>query len=973
MREPMTTANQPLFGRTPELRALQAHLSHARDHGLRVVLVEGEPGIGKTRTLRALAAEAAAGGGQILYGGAWDAAGATSYLPFLEAIGQHIRTADLTQLQAQVGRAGPVLAGLFPELAARLGPQPLSYHLPDEQARLRLFEAIGDLLLALSGQGLLLLLDDMHAADRASLDLLAHLARQLGAQPAPALVVCAYRPGEIAQPAAFERTIVELNRLRRLARLALGPLDAAAIGALAAHTLGAPLDPSSAQVLYAHCEGNPFFAEELLAGWQETGMLTSSATGWFVSPAVAASIPPAIDLAVRQRLTRLAPQEADLLRAATVLGRQFSSALLAQIARLPETTTEDLLLAARRARLVYEEAGGRWRFSHTAIFQSLEQALPPARRRQLHECAAQALEAQLNPGDARQLAALTRHFAHADDRTRAVDYALRAAELALAVSAHELALAQCRAALDLLSPADARRGAVLLTLGRAALLAGAERTATAALADAQAWYEQRGDLAAAGRAAHQLGRAWARIEAHTAALAAFRQALACLGEQPIPARVHVLTDLSSLLVHSLHQHTEGMAASAAALELAQRLEDGQLIASAGRALGTLLIHTGRLHEGVALLEQALAHAAAADDPAEAAECCASLAIGCMWLGQIRRSISFTEQRLAHGQRSGDPFQLRHTATMLAVFHGMQGHVAESERLIAQAQEQIAALASPEPHALLTFVRGMHAHIRGDDAAEELLADAIEQFRAIGPGALIWYLGALGYVQALRGRRQEALATLGELDTLVAGAPLGAPAAEPLAYLAATALTLGDQARAARYKPQLAAYAGQYHDFLIDRLLGEIALHHQDWPAAERLLAGAAATARAEELPIELGHTLVAQARLNQLRGGRGSAGRAQALLAEARTIFERLGHQAGVRRLHTGTGTLAATSLPAGLSAREAEVLRLVAQGKSNRAIAEQLTLSEKTVANHIANIFAKIGAENRAAATAYAIRQGLA
>jgi predicted ATPase/DNA-binding CsgD family transcriptional regulator len=977
----MTGLTLGAIGRSREIQVLQAHLDQLDATGFRAVLLEGEPGIGKTVLLQSLAEFASSAGYLVLRGGAWDAARMTPYLPFLEAIGQYIRTTPLALLQAHVDQSGPILATLFPELTKRLGPQPLSYPLQDEQARLRLFDAIGRLLLAIAAPGgLVLLLDDLHAADTASFDLLAHLARQLGMQQAPAriLIVGAYRAGEIAHQAAFERTQVEINRWRRLTRLQIGPLDADAIGALAAKILGAPLDARSARLLFTHSEGNPFCAEELLDSWRDSGALLRTQPGWSIGEAGSNMIPAAIDLAVRQRLSHLAPEVGVLLRTAALIGRQFQAALLAEVAELSLEVVEEQLLAASRAHILRDDGYGDWSYAHATIHQILERDLPTTRQRQLHERVGAALEARLIPGDAQQLAALAFHFARGLDRSRGIPYAFGAAEQALAVSAVDLAIAQYRAACELLDPADRRWGEALIGLGQALMLSGADREAATVLADAQAWYEQRGDRAAAARAAHHCGQAWARVEAHTEAATAFNSALALLGDHPSPAHVQVLIDLSTLRTLSLHQHADGLAASARALELAKQFADDRLVAAASRVYGTLLVRTNHLRDGTAVLEQALSHAVAADDPGEAAECCASLTVACMWLGQIGRSIAYTHDRIAYAERCRDPFQLRHTALMLAILHHMQGRSHESEQYLTQAESQIAQLASPEPLAFLTFVRGMTAYMRGEgQAAEALLADAMQRFRAIGPGALVWFLGALGMVQSELGKREQASACADELEQLIATLPARTMStSEPCAYLTVIALNLDDLARLERCAQQLVPFHGQYHDFLIDRLLGEIALRQSDWSGAERLLAAATATAQAEDLPFELGYILAARARLEQARGGRGSAGRAAALTAQARAIFERIGHVTALRRIDVLTGAARAAhavALPAGLTAREAEVLRLIAQGKSNRAIAEELTLSEKTVANHIAHIFAKTGADNRAGATAFAVRQGLA
>ncbi|HEX5414848.1 MAG TPA: response regulator transcription factor, partial [Chloroflexota bacterium] len=292
-------------------------------------------------------------------------------------------------------------------------------------------------------------------------------------------------------------------------------------------------------------------------------------------------------------------------------------------------------------------------------------------------------------------------------------------------------------------------------------------------------------------------------------------------------------------------------------------------------------------------------------------------------------------------------ELRHVFSWLAAVAALQGKFSEAEQWLSQAQQIVDRLASPEPRAYLTFARGGLAHLRGNDSgAEAHLQDALAEFRAIGPGSLVWSLGILGVVQAAQGKGIEANATLDEIQALLTALPAeSASPGEPLAYFAQTALLLADPERLAWVYPKLLGLAGRFPDLLVDRLLGEIEIARGDQAAAEAHLAAAETLARREELLPELVLTLAARARLVPGQGHREAAKRSSSRSAR----------------------------LPAALSAREAEVLRLVARGKSNRAIAEELVLSEKTVENHLRNIYGKIGAENRATATAFAVRQGLA
>jgi DNA-binding NarL/FixJ family response regulator len=339
----------------------------------------------------------------------------------------------------------------------------------------------------------------------------------------------------------------------------------------------------------------------------------------------------------------------------------------------------------------------------------------------------------------------------------------------------------------------------------------------------------------------------------------------------------------------------------------------------------------------------------------------------------------TLQRLAFAQRCHDRYQLRHIYTWLAMLAAVQGKLDEAEQLLDREQPIVERLASPEPRAWLQFCRGALTYERGDYAlAEARLQEAIAMFRAINPGALVWYLGFLGIAQAAQGKAAEARACRDELEMLLAALPVDSMStADPLAHLTQIALALGERERLTHYT-QLTAFQGQFRDVLIDRLLGEIATKQRHLNAAQVHLTAAADTARREGLLPELARTLEAQAELLVSQGTSDRGAAAQELLKQAADLAQHYGNlgkeQQLRRRLETPTSRQSRKpSLPAGLSEREAEVLRLVAEGKSNREIAGFLHLSESTVAHHITSIFTKTSTDNRAAAAAFAIRHGLA
>ena len=561
-------ARPPLVGRQRESDALWTRFEAAAAGQTGVVLIAGEPGIGKSRLLDTFAARATSTGARVLRGGASEAAGMPPYLPFLEALGQHVRATPPDEVRVQAGDMAGILASILPELSARLGDMPRSYPLPPEQARLRLYEAVSAFLAALANERpLALIFDDLQWADSATLDLLAYLARRQRA--IPLLLVGAYRAGDVEGRAAFAQTLAELNRLRALDLLTLEPLEAEAVIALAESYLGGPVTASLIEALFRHSEGNPFFAEELLRNWRNAGALNQTERGrWTLTATQAPALPPGIAGAVRQRLARLRPETIDLLRTAAILGRTVDTALLAEAVGQDIEAVEESLREATQASLLTSAtigAQGAYTFSHDKIRESLYDDMTHARRQRLHGFIGRALEARSQSPDAQRLVELAYHFANSGDRVRGADYAQRAAQLALAAYAPEEALAHYHAVVELTGEDDPRRGETLMGMGDAATLAGAHDDAVTAFAAAQAWYERSGDRVAAARAAHRLGQVWWQREAIPQARAAFEASLALLDGQPLTETVCALVDLSSLLALSQHQYTAALAHARQAL------------------------------------------------------------------------------------------------------------------------------------------------------------------------------------------------------------------------------------------------------------------------------------------------------------------------------------------------------------------------------------------------------------------------
>ncbi len=980
----MALPTSELIGRQRELTLIWNQYEVARRGYTRIVLLIGEQGIGKTRLLDQFAVHAVQDGATTLRGGAVESEGMPPYLPFLEALGQHIRVTPLDQLREQVAPAPQILASILPELAVRLGELPAAYALPSEQMRLRLYEAVASFLEVISmRQALVLTLDDLHWADTASLDLLCYLARHQ--TKAKLLIVGTYREGEIDRNLALERAVTELARQRVLTTIAVDPLSAKEIEALAVSYLRGSIDPSVSLLLHAQSEGNPFFAEEIIRGWVEEGALAQENEQWVAVAPLEHALPQSIVGALRQRFTRLSPGIIDHLRVAAIIGRTFNLSLLARVQGQEVEVVEETLLEAARARLIWSDQADVFTFSHDKIRECLYAEVSTSRRRRLHEVIGKMLEVQYHQEGTKStylLAELAFHFARSNDRVRGAIYSLRAAEQALWSSAFEEAMGYYHLALEFLDQDDERRGNVLLALGEAALRAGKESEAAVAYEEALAWSSRSNELEVTARVAHGLGLVQWRQEALQAARASFEQALELLGNNVSAELVRVLVDLATLLTIHMGQEVEGTTYARQALEMACRLGDKSLESAARRALaGKFYVYGKDLSSASQSLEQALALAEASDDPSEAAVCCFYLANAYYWMAEIRRSYEVSLRRIEFIERGRQSYKLRNAHSYCALLLASQGAWAEAEQAIERVQALVDHLSNPVPLASLHQIRGFLAYQREDYvvAEREFQAALVHQQR--GPGGLMFFTSLLGLAQAALGKREEAYAYMAELEGLLAELPTGTlPTTPIITCLALTALTLGDKERAANLYPILLAFRGQHYWFLVDRVLGEIATLCGDWKMAAVHLSEAEATAQREGLRPELARVILGQAELEIACGGQGSITRATNLLNRVIAIFKELNMTEAVGRIRSRLRTLshqpyspAPHSLPANLTRSEAKVLQLVVDGKSNRQIAQELGISEKTVANHLSNIFNKTTSENRAAAAAFAIRHGLA
>jgi tetratricopeptide (TPR) repeat protein len=602
-----SVAHSPLIGRERELATLCASLADAARSEPRIVLVAGEPGIGKTRLLAEVAEQARATAWTTLYGRAYHLAGAPPYLPFIDLFRAHTRVTSNQDLRTQFGSAAPEVAVLLPELHERLPDLSAPRVLAPEYERFRLFEGVCDALEGIaraSAMGLLLIFDDLHWADTPTLHLLQHLGRR--AAGLPMCVMLAYRTLDADSSPAFADTLAALAREGARGPLILPPLDpqntATLVDSCARVHVAAPVSAAIQRIT----EGNPFFVGEvvrhLLAQGRDLG-----------EPAAAAQVglPELVRQTIAARLARLSPNTNELLRVAAILGDGFSLDMASRVSAL---SNDDALAAAEEALSagVLRAEGSALHFAHALIGDTVYESLSAPRRQRLHLAAARAIEQAYQTRLQPHMSALARHFrlgAQAAELNKAIWYAIQAGEAAVAVLAFEDALEHWHWALARLGEqpdSQLERGRLAMRLGT--LLNNtrhAPRDAVWVLEESVTCFEQAGELIQAASARTEL--AVALMEPATRdlprTLAELVTAERVLQGQPdSPALAELYARIAAVGGFLMLPIYESLAANARAIAIAERLGDELRVITFSAGRGLRLAQLGQITAGLDLLE-----------------------------------------------------------------------------------------------------------------------------------------------------------------------------------------------------------------------------------------------------------------------------------------------------------------------------------------------------------------------------------
>jgi DNA-binding CsgD family transcriptional regulator len=968
-----------LVGRERELAVLRDHLTAALNGRGSTVLIGGEAGAGKSTLSEALCGEAIEQGAFVFVGRSFDLAETPPFGPWIDLFAHYRRSDDLPSPPAPFAERGTV--GAVTSQAA-------------------LFHAVLDFLAALTAQRpLIVLLEDAHWQDDASLDLLRFLAREIATLPV--LLLVTYRVDELTRRDPLYQLLPTLVREAHAARLDLRRLTHHAVRALVAARYALPDADTDRLVgwLDERAGGNAFFTLQLLRALDEEGVLWADGDGWALENLADVRLPVAVRQMIDGRVLRLDAESQRLLAIASIIGQDVPLDVWAAVGAVDEDAVTALAERAEDAHLLVGAAGGdAVAFSHALIREALYEGIPSVRRRRLHRRAGEVLAAGRHPDPD----IVASHFQRGEDE-RALPWLLKAGDRAQAAYAWTTAAQRVEAALVLMEREEAdagERGWLLLRLAR--LLRYADVPQAQSFADeAVALAAGAGDGALAATARWQRGL-----------LTTFTGDLP-RGLQDMEAAADALVALSdaerarfaaqAAAIGSWSEVPEGrgpivyfranLGRYRAARELGERLlaevaGDEELLRARNphHGLGVAYAALGMPDEATAMFAAGYDITTGVSQPANTA---LTSFQALAWVALPYRTEDIAGRR-GLAERAEREYT-RASGALAAIVSPrllrlplllLEGEWAEAERLAVAVSRAESNLVTHRPMALHALA--WLARMRGDaERAWRMVRAYLPQESMSQPGTVAPFEAAVGVQQVAVALALDAgdLPTAREWlemhDRWLAWSGAVLWQWEGAVLWARYHRQRGDREQAYRHAERALAHATEPRQPLAllaaHRLLGELDTESGQWAAAEEHLMASLTLATICEAPYERALTLLSLAGLHATQG---DIVQAQTLLDEADSICTTLGARPTVARiaaLRERLGAAPSPAYPAGLSVREVEVLRLVAQGMTDRQVAEQLFLSPRTINQHLRSIYNKLGVSSRAAASTFAVQHGLA
>lgn len=993
-----------MIGRTDVLATLRSLTNRVQNGNGAVALISGEAGIGKSRLVAEVTTYASAQGFLLVQGRCFPTDLSCPYAPLLDLLRFCVTSHGAALAAPEVESLAQVFLPVLPEMSQVLAAHALSALLPPldgELEKRRRFETLAHFLTHQTlAHPLLLVVEDLHWSDDTSLEFLHYLARRCPAHPL--LLLLTYRSEEVHP--GLGHLLAHLDRERLAHEYSLAPLTREEVEAMLQAIFALPRSTRLEffDAIYALTEGNPFFVEEVLKTFVARGELFYTHGRWERKPLGELHIPRSVQDAVQQRTHQLAESARQVATLAAVAGRRFDFGLLQHLTGYAEPRLLQAIKELIAAQLVVEESAEQFAFRHALTRQAIYADLLGRERQALHHRIANTMEELYTSTALRDahLADLADHFFEAGVWAKALNYGQRAAEQAQRLYTPRAVVEQATRALD-----AAQRGSITPP-AQLYRMRGQGYEVLGDFERAQMEYETTLQMARVAedrpgewQALMDLGFLWAERD-YAQAGALYQQALALARQMDDPLTLaHSFNRLGNWYLN-IEQTYEALRHHQEALTLFEQARDAPGIAATYDLLGMTATLGGDLLQATSYYRQAIARFQELDDRQGLASSLPTLMVlgegGCYETETlVPAPTSFAESlhcgelalqtARAIGQRSAEAYALLALAQYLGP-HGEYG------RALEVAREGLALAEQIEHHEWLTFghwqVGVLYFDLLALPEARQHFEQALALAREIGSWNWIRIVsGFLARLLLLQGdlARAETL-----LNAALAHDALSQTIGQRIVWDARAALAL------ARNEPGLALD-------IIDRLIaaaanlsGEQVIPHL-WKArgealaalgrraeAEATLLAAQAAAQEHGLRPLLWRIALALGNLYHTQARREASEQA---FAAARAVIEEIAAPLPDESLRATFLSSALLLLPrarpltprraikqafGGLTTREREVAALIAQGYTNRAIAEQLVLSERTVEDYVTHILTKLGGTTRTQIAVWAVEKGL-
>jgi DNA-binding CsgD family transcriptional regulator len=963
-----TDRSEVFIGRQSELAKLTALLDLAAGRSGSLMLVTGEPGVGKTSLLGAFSSIASLRGAVVLSGRCQEE-WTPPFKPFIEALGAQIREIDAKQLSADLGYGAAPLARLIPSIRQLLPEIPEPAALPPDEEHLRVLEAVAQYLRAVASRtSVVVILDDLHWADNDTLSMLRHVARATREQPV--WLVGAFRDAEVDSDHPLARVVSALRYETTVESLALKGLGDRGVGELLSAIAGGEFDHHLVSAVGHETEGNPFFVKELAGYLMEEDRLRRDAYGVIslnVESIADVGIPEHVRDVVRRRLSRLTPAARSLLAVASAFGDIFLFGSCASVAGLTEAEALDALDQALAASMLHASGQSEtYVFSHAIIRHAIYEGMNPSRRARVHRRLAEDLERTYHAPSFELTATLVYQYessASLPGSERGADHALAGAAMARSHYAWQEVARFLRAALNLMGEDDARREETLASLGRALVLSLAFDEAVAvsteaanriAVTDPDSASDYvvgvAGDMTIGGSfpsafTLASIGMRFARERRDfTWAYLRSLELTRLDAEDPTYPGIHVLTPEYAELSDVIKKLPRDQQTPLAALIMFESRDE------------ILDFLGGTFASGAPFREGEFR----------------------VWFrsGQFRRILPLWEIESLLLEKQGRIGVAARCYTTVARLRNALGDLDNANQAYRKARDLTRSMPRTST-AVNNLAEARYQRAQATGEGWERLGATIEMFQKA-----VFHRGAASaraggaHVYAEIGRVEDSLAMI---DSVIPAIERGAAAGEfyPVSVMSvAEALwVLGRTDHIETIQQNLFEKVVQpdfrypMHD--ARRSMGHVCALQGREADARRWFAEARKALDSDgQRPLR---ALVDfdEARMYVRRSRRGDRARASPLLDAALQQFETIGMTGWAQRARD-LKRQTRPAFPDRLTGREVEVLRLIAAGRTNTQISADLAMSERTVARHITNIYGKINARSKADATSYAIRHGL-